>query len=111
MAAQLCLLVCPNSEISAGVRTAQQHIARRFILREDAEGFGRWTPPSTKGDTWDRGKQIPILQPTDGLCSDPAPKYWDEEAHKKAETTRVFEICHGSRMCLKNKCRTRLERI
>ncbi len=40
-------------------------------------------------------------KPTDGLCYDPSdPKYWDE-AGLQAEVTRVFEICHGCRMCFK----------
>lgn len=40
-------------------------------------------------------------QPTDGLCYDPSePKYWDGAALQK-ELTRVFEVCHGCRMCFK----------
>lgn len=40
-------------------------------------------------------------QPTDGLCYDPSePKYWDAEALQK-EIERVFEVCHGCRMCFK----------
>jgi len=40
-------------------------------------------------------------QPTDGLCYDPeSPKYWDRDA-LQAEITRVFEVCHGCRMCFK----------
>jgi Fe-S oxidoreductase len=40
-------------------------------------------------------------QPTDGLSYDPAePVYWDEGALKR-EVTRVFEVCHGCRMCFK----------
>ncbi|HMV65472.1 MAG TPA: heterodisulfide reductase-related iron-sulfur binding cluster [Myxococcota bacterium] len=39
--------------------------------------------------------------PTDGLCYDPSePKYWDEAALDK-EIHRVFEVCHGCRMCFK----------
>jgi Fe-S oxidoreductase len=39
--------------------------------------------------------------PTAGLSYDPAePKYWDE-AGLAREITRVFEICHGCRMCFK----------
>ena len=39
--------------------------------------------------------------PTDGLCYDPnEPKFWDKAALDK-EITRVFEICHGCRMCFK----------
>jgi glycerol-3-phosphate dehydrogenase subunit C len=39
--------------------------------------------------------------PTDGLSYDPRePLYWDEAALKK-EVTRVFEVCHGCRMCFK----------
>ncbi len=39
--------------------------------------------------------------PTDGLSYDPTePKYWNETAlHKEIE--RVFETCHGCRMCFK----------
>jgi glycerol-3-phosphate dehydrogenase subunit C len=40
-------------------------------------------------------------QPTDGLSYDPEePKYWDADALDK-ETRRVFEVCHGCRMCFK----------
>ena len=40
-------------------------------------------------------------QPTDGLCYDPAePRYWEKEALDK-EIERVFEVCHGCRMCFK----------
>lgn len=40
-------------------------------------------------------------QPTDGLSYDPTEdKYWDESALNK-EITRVFEVCHGCRMCFK----------
>jgi len=40
-------------------------------------------------------------QPTDGLSYDPTePVYWDEGALQK-EITRVFEVCHGCRMCFK----------
>lgn len=40
-------------------------------------------------------------QPTDGLSYDPAEeKYWSEAALQK-EITRVFEVCHGCRMCFK----------
>lgn len=39
--------------------------------------------------------------PTDGLSYDPEEeKYWDAEALKK-EIYRVFEVCHGCRMCFK----------
>jgi glycerol-3-phosphate dehydrogenase subunit C len=39
--------------------------------------------------------------PTDGLTYDPSePRYWDETALSK-EVSRVFEICHGCRMCFK----------
>jgi Fe-S oxidoreductase len=40
-------------------------------------------------------------QPTDGLSYDPKEdKYWDEASLAK-EITRVFEVCHGCRMCFK----------
>jgi len=40
-------------------------------------------------------------QPTEGLSYDPEePRYWDEEA-LGGEMSRVFEICHGCRMCFK----------
>ena len=40
-------------------------------------------------------------QPTDGLCYDPSePAYWDSTLLQK-EITRVFEVCHGCRMCFK----------
>jgi glycerol-3-phosphate dehydrogenase subunit C len=39
--------------------------------------------------------------PSDGLSYDPVEaKYWDPAALQK-EVTRVFEICHGCRMCFK----------
>jgi hypothetical protein len=40
-------------------------------------------------------------KPTAGLSYDPEePKYWDEGA-LAGEIQRVFEICHGCRMCFK----------
>jgi len=40
-------------------------------------------------------------QPTDGLTYDPTDAlYWDEGALAK-EVERVFEVCHGCRMCFK----------
>jgi Fe-S oxidoreductase len=40
-------------------------------------------------------------KPTDGLSYDPNdPIYW-EEASLDKELTRVFEVCHGCRMCFK----------
>ncbi|MDH3655063.1 MAG: heterodisulfide reductase-related iron-sulfur binding cluster [Myxococcales bacterium] len=40
-------------------------------------------------------------QPTDGLSYDPSEaKYWNEDALEK-EIERVFEVCHGCRMCFK----------
>ena len=40
-------------------------------------------------------------KPTDGLCYDPNDHlYWDERALDK-EVTRVFEVCHGCRMCVR----------
>ncbi len=49
----------------------------------------------------DDAKRQISYQPTDGLCYDPSdPKYWDEDAlHQEME--RVFEVCHGCRMCFK----------
>src|SRR5687767_6224448 len=39
--------------------------------------------------------------PTAGLSYDPEePKYWDEKALDQ-EVSRVFEVCHGCRMCFK----------
>ncbi len=39
--------------------------------------------------------------PTDGLCYDPAERrYWNQEALAK-EVERVFEVCHGCRLCFK----------
>ena len=41
------------------------------------------------------------FQPTDGLSYDPSEeKYWDKDALDK-EIVRVFEVCHGCRMCFK----------
>jgi len=46
------------------------------------------------------GERISYL-PTGGLTYDPNdPKYWDPEALGQ-EVTRVFEICHGCRLCFK----------
>jgi Fe-S oxidoreductase len=46
------------------------------------------------------GERISYL-PTDGLSYDPgSPVYWQAEGLQK-EITRVFEICHGCRMCFK----------
>lgn len=46
------------------------------------------------------GERISYL-PTDGLTYDPEDaKYWDRDALDK-EVTRVFEVCHGCRMCFK----------
>ena len=46
-------------------------------------------------------KSIISYQPTDGLTYDPEdPHYWDPAALGK-EVTRVFEVCHGCRMCFK----------
>jgi Fe-S oxidoreductase len=40
-------------------------------------------------------------KPTDGLSYDPEePRYWEPGALQK-EVTRVFEVCHGCRMCFK----------
>ena len=40
-------------------------------------------------------------QPTDGLSYDPSdPVYWDAGALQR-EIARVFEVCHGCRMCFK----------
>jgi glycerol-3-phosphate dehydrogenase subunit C len=39
--------------------------------------------------------------PTEGLSYDPEePRYWDRQGLQQ-EITRVFEICHGCRMCFK----------
>lgn len=39
--------------------------------------------------------------PSEGLTYDPNdPKYWDKELMQK-EITRIFEVCHGCRMCFK----------
>jgi glycerol-3-phosphate dehydrogenase subunit C len=39
--------------------------------------------------------------PTEGLSYDPEqPRYWDRKALQQ-EITRVFEVCHGCRMCFK----------
>jgi Fe-S oxidoreductase len=46
-------------------------------------------------------KQPISYQPTAGLCYDPAEdKYWDPDA-LQGEIVRVFEVCHGCRMCFK----------
>ena len=49
----------------------------------------------------DKAKKQISYQPTDGLSYDPSEaKYWDEDALDK-EIERVFEVCHGCRMCFK----------
>jgi Fe-S oxidoreductase len=49
----------------------------------------------------DPSDQPVSYQPTDGLSYDPSePRYWDEGALAR-EITRVFEVCHGCRMCFK----------
>ena len=41
-------------------------------------------------------------RPTDGLTYDPAEEqYWDPRRARTRRSTRVFEICHGCRMCFK----------
>src|SRR5512140_3978342 len=53
-------------------------------------------PPSPAGS----GKPISYT-PTDGLTYDPENRvYWDAAMLQK-EMTRVFEICHGCRLCFK----------
>ncbi len=40
-------------------------------------------------------------QPTDGLSYDPGEeRYWSKEGLNK-EIERIFEICHGCRLCFK----------
>jgi Fe-S oxidoreductase len=47
------------------------------------------------------GEKNVSYQPTDGLSYDPTEDvYWDPEALDR-EVTRVFEVCHGCRMCFK----------
>jgi Fe-S oxidoreductase len=49
----------------------------------------------------DRKDKHVSYQPTEGLSYDPSDdKYWDESALQQ-ELTRVFEVCHGCRMCFK----------
>ncbi|MEM7138846.1 MAG: heterodisulfide reductase-related iron-sulfur binding cluster [Myxococcota bacterium] len=51
-------------------------------------------------DQANKKRQI-SYQPTDGLSYDPSEdKYWEEDALDK-EVERVFEVCHGCRMCFK----------
>ncbi|HEY0713679.1 MAG TPA: heterodisulfide reductase-related iron-sulfur binding cluster [Polyangia bacterium] len=55
------------------------------------------TPPITTSAVADRVSYTP----TAALSYDPVePVYWDTKALKE-EVTRVFEICHGCRMCFK----------
>ena len=45
--------------------------------------------------------EIISAQPTDGLTYDPEePRYWEADMLRK-ELERVFDICHGCRMCFK----------
>lgn len=47
------------------------------------------------------GEQPKSYAPTDGLSCDPEdPQYWDQSALRK-EVERVFDICHGCRLCFK----------
>lgn len=57
---------------------------------------------SEDGRATDGKKPVNLsYQPTDGLSYDPDdPKYWDVQALGK-EIERVFEVCHGCRMCFK----------
>ncbi|MBW2381913.1 MAG: 4Fe-4S dicluster domain-containing protein [Deltaproteobacteria bacterium] len=49
----------------------------------------------------DEAKRQISYQPTNGLSYDPSEaKYWDEDALDE-EIERVFEVCHGCRMCFK----------
>ncbi len=52
------------------------------------------------GDTMSESGNI-SYQPTDGLSYDPAEaKYWNKDGlHKEIE--RIFEVCHGCRLCFK----------
>ena len=53
-----------------------------------------------QGSTVSDNKVI-SYQPTEGLSYDPVEdKYWDSAMMAK-EITRVFEVCHGCRMCFK----------
>jgi glycerol-3-phosphate dehydrogenase subunit C len=46
-------------------------------------------------------EKIISYQPTDGLSYDPSQeKYWQEDALQK-ELQRIFEVCHGCRLCFK----------
>ncbi|HHO54013.1 MAG TPA: hypothetical protein ENK18_24865 [Deltaproteobacteria bacterium] len=45
--------------------------------------------------------EVISYQPTEGLCYDPSEeRYWSLE-QLDLEITRVFEVCHGCRMCFK----------
>jgi Fe-S oxidoreductase len=47
------------------------------------------------------GGRTVSYRPTDGLCYDPAEgKYWDKGGLFR-EIERIFEICHGCRLCFK----------
>jgi Fe-S oxidoreductase len=47
------------------------------------------------------GNQPSSYGPTDGLSYDPEePRYWDKAALRK-EVERVFDVCHGCRLCFK----------
>lgn len=49
----------------------------------------------------DKSKKKVSYQPTDGLSYDPNEDlYWDADGLRK-EIYRVFEVCHGCRMCFK----------
>jgi len=65
--------------------------------------LGAWgAPGAPQVNTMTTAGDRPIsYRPTDGLTYDPEdPKYWDAAALQK-EIVRVFEVCHGCRMCFK----------
>jgi len=54
----------------------------------------------TTSDATSDGHELAYL-PTDGLSYDPSEEVnWDEDKLRR-ETKRVFEVCHGCRMCFK----------
>jgi Fe-S oxidoreductase len=64
-------------------------------------GHGALDPSKYEGLDHGHSGKIVSYKPTAGLTYDPKDAhYWDEAALDQ-EVTRVFEVCHGCRMCFK----------
>jgi Fe-S oxidoreductase len=64
-------------------------------------GHGALDPNAYEGLDHGHSGTIVSYKPTKGLTYDPNdPRYWDADL-LAGEVTRVFEVCHGCRMCFK----------